>query len=834
MISSNEITLWLNFCSDPKHLKHFLFMNSFLLKLSKISLIATAFGFLFPCLTAQEVQVLNSTTNEPIENVAIYNQHKNKSILTNDKGIAPISDFSASDSLFFQHPSFLRYVISYEEAVKARCIKLDRKVIIMPEFVISASKYKETQRDIAHMVDVITPQKLELLTSQTSADILTSTGNIFVQKSQGGGGSPVLRGFEANKILLVVDGIRMNNAIYRSGHLQNSITIDESILEKVEIVYGPNAIMYGSDALGGVIHYITKDPELATDTAKMEVHASAYTQISSANSAWKAHIDFNLASQKLGSLTSITNNDFGDIMMGNRRNPFLQDYGKCFYYVEQVNGNDTIVENPEPNVQKYTGYSQIDILQKFRYRPSSKLNFVVNLQYSTSSDIPRYDMLNDTSDNGNLKYSVWNYGPQKRFLGSIKSVITSDYLLFNSLTATIGYQNIVESRISRKYQSSQENTQNEKVQVWTGNFDFMKSLTSNSKLIYGSEININEVNSTASNTNIATGEKTDAVTRYPDDGNYTSSYSVYAAYKSKIGKRFIASLGTRYSYSSLKSNYSDSVEFVIPYKSLDIVNSSFTGSLGLIYLHSLSSKINLLLSTGYRIPNLDDLAKIRVKGNQITYPNPKVEPEYSYNAELGFSKTFDGYIQINGSYFISFLTNVIVRVPYYQNGADSIMSPDGEWLKAFVNDNSNRGIIHGFNLNLISDLNSNISFKGTLNYTYGRDLTLNEPLAHIPPIYGKADFIYETKRFTHEFFIIYSGWKRIEDMTLTGEDNVEEGTPYGFPGWYTLNLRSTYYASKNISIQFALENIINNFYKPFATAIAAPGINFIATLRVKV
>jgi hemoglobin/transferrin/lactoferrin receptor protein len=269
-------------------------------------------------------------------------------------------------------------------------------------------------------------------------------------------------------------------------------------------------------------------------------------------------------------------------------------------------------------------------------------------------------------------------------------------------------------------------------------------------------------------------------------------------------------------------------------KGINIENSSFTGSLGIIYLHSQKSKINLLLSTGYRIPNLDDLAKIRIKGDQITFPNPKVEPEYSYNAELGFSKTFNGYIQLNGSYFVSLLTNVIVRVPYIQNGSDSILSPDGEWLNTYVNDNSNRGIIHGFNLNMISDLNSNISFRGTLNYTFGRDLTLDQPLAHIPPIFGKADFIYETKKFVHEFFIVYSGWKKIENMALSGEDNEEEGTIYGYPGWYTINFRTTYNATKNISVQFALENIINNMYKPFATAVAAPGINFIATLRVKV
>ena len=211
-----------------------------------------------------------------------------------------------------------------------------------------------------------------------------------------------------------------------------------------------------------------------------------------------------------------------------------------------------------------------------------------------------------------------------------------------------------------------------------------------------------------------------------------------------------------------------------------------------------------------------------------------MKPEYSYNAEFGISKTFDGYIQLNGSYFVSYLTNVIVRVPYeFPDGSDSLYY-DGEYLKAFVNDNSDRGLIHGFNINMISDLNSSVSFKGTINYTFGRDLSNDEPLAHIPPVFGRAEIIYEAKKFTHEFAFIYSGWKRIEDMAKTGEDNEEEGTEYGFPGWYTINLKTTLRVSSNIAVQFAAENVTSNFYKPFATAVAAPGLNFIITLHVKV
>ena len=110
---------------------------------------------------------------------------------------------------------------------------------------------------------MIKQKDIKFLSQPTSAELLQSSGQVLVQKSQLGGGSPILRGFEANKVLLVVDGIRMNNAIYRGGHLQNIISIDNSMLEKVEVIYGPGSVVYGSDALGGVIHFHTLTPPVS-------------------------------------------------------------------------------------------------------------------------------------------------------------------------------------------------------------------------------------------------------------------------------------------------------------------------------------------------------------------------------------------------------------------------------------------------------------------------------------------------------------------------------------------------------------------------------------------
>jgi hemoglobin/transferrin/lactoferrin receptor protein len=131
----------------------------------------------------------------------------------------------------------------------------------LKDVVVYANKFPTLSKNIIQTIGVITDKNL-IQYQSTTADILTASGQVFVQKSQQGGGSPVIRGFEASRILILVDGVRMNSAIFRSGHLQNIITVDNMSLDRVEVNYGPSSTMYGSDALGGVINLFTKAPQL--------------------------------------------------------------------------------------------------------------------------------------------------------------------------------------------------------------------------------------------------------------------------------------------------------------------------------------------------------------------------------------------------------------------------------------------------------------------------------------------------------------------------------------------------------------------------------------------
>ncbi len=785
-------------------------------------------SFVTPSIFPQQVKVFSLSDGTPVENVAIFNKSNTISTLTNPDGEANLFKFSLHDTLIFQHPSFERKMMT-KQGLKEQGynLYLREKYIMIEEFVFSATRFREKRRSIPNKVDVIDAGELKSLTALTSPDILLHTGNVMVQKSQGGGGSPILRGFEANKILLVVDGVRMNNAIYRSGHLQNSLTIDNGFLERTEIIYGPTSVMYGSDALGGVVHYYTKDPELAVDK-KFNFGLNAYTTYASANNTGTFHIDLNNGFKRVGFISSFTVSSYGDIRMGNTRSPFLGDFGKDFYYVEKVEGKDTLLPNPDPLVQRNTGYKQYDFVQKVKFSASKHLDITGNIQYSTSSEIDRYDQLSE-SPGENPKFAEWYYGPQNRLMTSVRSVFKNNNPFYTNFTSTLAFQHVEEDRISRKFKSKEKLFNLEEVDLYTANFDFLKIISRENRLNYGLEFSFNEVQSEAFYTNTTTGEQSPELTRYPDNGSYLLTYGAYASYKWFLSPGIILNSGARYSFTGLGSEFSQQFD-MLPYQSVRFNNSAITGNASMVYKPSPAWQFNLIASTGFRSPNVDDYGKVRPKDNLITVPNVELEPEYSYNAEIGVARVFEGYLRFEGIAYMTWLTNAIARDFYSLSGRDSLFY-QGENYKIITNTNIGEAMLRGFSFNLRSDFSRKMGILSTVNYTWGRDITNDEPLAHVPPVFGKTSLDYSRENFSGSFYIFYSGWKRMEDMSPFGEDNMEEATEYGFPGWFTLNLKTGYQIAENVHVQLAVENFLDTYYKVFASGISAPGRNLMVTVR---
>ena len=244
-----------------------------------------------------------------------------------------------------------------------------------------------------------------------------------MQKSQQGGGSPMIRGFATNRLLYSIDGVRMNTAIFRGGNIQNVISLDGFVIDKTEIVFGPGSVMYGSDAIGGVMSFQTLTPRFSLED-KTRVSGSAVSRISSANEEKTAHFDVNVGWKKWALVTSISSNNFGDLRMGSHG---PEEYLRPFY-VQRQNGVDVVVTNEDPLVQKPTAYSQINVMQKVRFAPNENWDIQYGLHFSETSSYSRYDRHIRYDNDGLPRYGEFNYGPQKwimnKFMISHKKATT--------------------------------------------------------------------------------------------------------------------------------------------------------------------------------------------------------------------------------------------------------------------------------------------------------------------------------------------------------------------------------------------------------------------------
>ncbi|TAH39926.1 MAG: TonB-dependent receptor [Bacteroidetes bacterium] len=715
-------------------------------------------------------------------------------------------------------------------AQEADSIRKD--VVDLEEVIISVNKSEESKKFVTQQIQVINARQIESLQSQTTADLIANSGNVFVQKSQMGGGSPVIRGFEASRIVLVVDGVRMNNIIYRSGHLQNIVTMDNSILERAEILFGPSSTIYGSDALGGVIHMFTKKPLFSGHEEKTKFKVNAFTRYGSANNEMTGHLDVNVGGEKLASLTSLTYSSFDDLKGGKNQNPFyVRSYGERPYYVERINGVDSLVKNKDRYLQVQSGYSQYDLLQKLSFKQNEHLSHGLNIQFSNSSDVPRYDRLTDPDANG-LRFAEWYYGPQKRLLAGYEFKFLNHKALFQTVQAGINFQDIEESRHTRRFGRNALSHRTENVNVYGVDLDFQR-ITEKHKLRFGLEGQYNTLKSTANEENILSGVTSALDTRYPDGDNSMSDLAIYYSHTWKINNELTVTDGIRIGMVSLSSTFVDTSFFHLPYTKAEQSNVVYSGSLGLIHLPSDDLKLSLMVSSGFRAPNVDDLSKVfESSPGLVIVPNADLKPEKTVNTEFGITKIFNRKTSWENVVYYTHFIDAVVTDKFKLNGQDSIFY-DGAMSQVLANQNAGEAYIYGLSSNLKSQCTDNLSLNFSLNYTYGRVKTDSSdyPLDHIPPFMMRLQLSYVYEKFNADFFVNYNGWKKLKDYYLNGEDNEQYATAEGMPAWFTLNFRASYKLHKFVTLQAGVDNIFDTQYRTFASGINAPGRNVIAALR---
>ena len=799
----------------------------------------------------QEIKILDKKTGKKVKNVTIYNKSKTISLTTNNDGLADVSTFKNDEVIIFSHLSYANYRIKKSLLRKQKLIVyLNKQSEQLDEIVISVFKKEEKSKRIAEQIAVLSSKNIQKLSPQTSADLLAIIPGIKVQKSQFGGGSPVIRGMESNRVLLVVDGVRMNNAIYRKGHLQSSITIAPNLLDKIEVVFGPSSVIYGSDALGGVIHYYTKTPKLSE---KNEVKSQFFSRFSSINQEITTNVSAEVSFNNWASFTSISYSDFGELKAGKNRSHGFSDWGKVFYYSENVNGNynENPTINSNPNLLRNTGYNQTDVLQKFFVPLSKNTDLKINLQYSTSSNIQRFDRLTeirDITDVSSLKFAEWSYGPQKRLLISSQLLLNPDKNWLESGTITTAYQNLQESRIQRKFGSLDRSYREESVAVFSVNGDFSVPLTEDKTrtLSYGFEFAYNDVSSNAygQTLNISNGEINGFLddfkvqSRYPDGGSNYLSSSLYLGYKQDVNSKSTLNSGIRFTNTNLNATWIDETFIQLSENDISANNSAITATLGYVYKPNKNWQLNSVLSSGFRSPNIDDVGRVREKSGDVTVPNIHVKPEFAYNAEIGIQKYFnDRKFRLSANVFFTLLDNYIIRDRFTINGSDQVLF-DGEYGNAVANQNRGNAFITGYTISYLGKLSNAWNTSGFITYTKGRTYDSEEPMSSIPPLFGQFEVNYKRDKIEVGAALRFNSKKDIEDFNFTeGIDNHDltpvvdanaannEDIYFGTPSWMTIGVNGRYSVTENFSVQARLDNLFDEHYIEFASGISSPGRN---------
>ncbi len=797
----------------------------------------------------QKITVIDNETGKPIEAVVVYNNERTKSAVTDIDGVVDITVFTSEEALSFSHVSYSEFSQKKKNIeINDFVVYLSKESEQLDEVVVSVFKKEAKTNRIAEQIAVLNKNQIQKIAPQTSADLLANIPGIKVQKSQFGGGSPVLRGMESNRVLLVVDGVRMNNAIYRKGHLQNSITVSPNLLDKTEVVFGPSSVIYGSDALGGVIHYYTRTPKLS---AKKEIKGDFLSRYSTVNNEITNSGSLEFQFPKWSSLTNVSYSDFGDLTMGENRSHGFNDWGKVFYYSENSPNNyvENQTVNSNPNLQKNTGFNQLDILQKFYVPLSKNTDLKLNIQYSTSSNVPRFDRLTETVDDGTLKFAEWYYGPQERLLISPQLDINPKKKWLNKGTFTLAYQNIKESRIQRKFGSLEKSFREENVDVYSFNGDFSVPIAKDRDLGYGFELAYNNVNSNSYGKTLAlengeiNGFEDDldfaVQSRYADGGGSYLSSALYVDYRQDISRNSTLNTGVRFTYTNLQATWVDQTFITLPDSDINLNNKAITATVGYVYKPSKTWQLNTVLSSGFRSPNLDDVGKIREKNGDVTVPNVNLKPEHAHNAEVGVQKYFNNRkFRIGANVYYTLLRNYIYREGFELNGSSTILF-DGEEGNIVANVNKGNAYVTGFTASYQGKLHKNWTTSGSITFTKGRTYDTNEAMSSIPPLFGNFNLNYVNNKLEAGANLRFNAHKDISDYNLTeGIDNQNQ-TPvvnadatedidmyYGSPSWMTLGVYGKYKLNKNIALQAQLNNIFDEHYKEFASSISAPGRDF--------
>ncbi len=718
---------------------------------------------------------------------------------TDDEGTFNFENLSpGSYTLLFQHIGFFHSVVQItlsDKDISLPSVTLQYDVLDLEDVVVTASRAERDLLDLPESVSLVSSREIRERNSKTSAEALHEETGVFVQKTNHGGGSAIIRGLSSNQILLLVDGIRLNNSVYRLGNHQYLTTVDNQMLERIEVVRGPTSVLYGSDALGGTINLITQKPRRIDQDKTFDLQS--FLRYATADQEKTVRGEATTGSNRLVINTAFSLKQFGDLRRGN-------------------NGGDPKISGHDL-VQSPTGFEAVDVNFKLIADLSKGQNVTVAHQSSNQTNVPRYDKYHY---NG---YHRWVYHPQKRALSYAIFEKTTGLNLFDVLRANISLHSQREGRITQKEEASSIQQELDNVYTQGVGVSGVKELGRH-RLATGGEMYRDRVSSKRHFVDYQSGEEDhDPRGRYPDGALY-QSIGFYLQDEIRINNQLLTKIGFRYSNYSTEFNLTNIEGSVSPFSQ---TFTNWSGAIGTVLKLSRFLSLNLNVAQAFRAPNLSDMARLgESKGDVYEVPNTGLKPEQLLNTDLGL-KVSSPTLRFSTTIYRSDITNIITSDNATYSGSDTVMI-NSEIFKVKMKRNLGEAFIHGAEFAFDYSLSKTLTLRSNLTSTTGKNTTLHEPIGGIPPLFGLAGIRWSRARLFLDGFVRFASRQERLSSDDIDDPRIPEG---GTPGWFTVNFRWGVTVGQSFILQISLQNVLDQNYREHGSGMNGPGRNLVLSLK---
>ena len=643
------------------------------------------------------------------------------------------------------------------------------------EVMVTVKRRATSMHDVSAAVSLVSQE--QLLQQKLTTDVLLEKTGVFLQQTTPGQGAAIVRGVKGSAVLHLVDGIRLNNAIFRSAPTQYLALVPSSGLQRVEVIRGTQTSLYGSDAIGGVVQLVTRVPEFTSE--QYETRADAFVGLGSAEQERLLKLTVDAGSNRYAASFSAEYQNNGD---------------------RQVGGGERI---------KPSAFDAAGARLMLAATPSDLESWMLDIHYLEQPETPRVDEL--VAGYGQLEPSSSEYAfaPNKRSFVHLRRTRTSAGLGVD-WNFDLAWQQIVDDRITRDFESPLRIQESNHSDLYAATLSAAGTVGA-IDWIAGAEFYFDRVSSARTATDIDTEQTTDVAPRFPDNSSM-QQIGIYGRAEHRLNDRHLLSLGLRYS----------DIEVDLGISKVPV--SDLSGDFGWIF--DLDDRLQLIANVGFgfRAPNVFDLGALGNRpGNRFSIPNQSLGSEHVLQGDFGvrlLSSDWNAEVVAFSMHYYDRITTVLTGATT-PSGRDIVQSVNGA-----------ESSIYGIEADISHAWSERLSTRLMLNYTHGTQRIeggADEPADRIPPVNGRLFFSYEAAQgFSFDSWIHFAGAQSRLSARDIRDVRID---PNGTAGWGVVGARATWRRPSGLEISTGVENLLDNRYRLHGSGIDSIGRNFFLSLR---